>query len=147
MDRVDGMERFKYIEDGPTADLMFEAYGSTLDEAFGNAALAMFNAMTPLEGVEEREVRTVEVQGDDIEGLLYNFLDELLFVHEDGYLIFSTVNVELDEELLQLKAKCSGERFDPTRHESGIAVKAVTFYQMKVDKTETSFTIRVVLDI
>ena len=147
MDRVDGMERFKYVEDGPTADLMFEAYGSTLDEAFGNSALAMFNAMTPLEGVEEREVRTVEAQGDDLEGLLYNFLDELLFVHDVEHLIFSAVDVDLDEEILQIRAECSGERFDPTRHESGIAVKAVTFYQMKVEGPENGYTIRVVLDI
>ena len=143
---VIGVERFSYVEGGPTADLTLEAYGSTLEEAFGNAALAMFNAMTPLEKVEEHEVRTVEVRGDDLGGLLYNFLDELLFVHETDHLIFSAVDLSLDEELLRLKAECRGERFDPGLHESGIVIKAVTFYQMKIERGEKGWTIRVVLD-
>jgi len=140
------MKRFSYVEGGPAADLTLEAYGSTLGEAFGNAALAMFNAMTPLEGVEEREVRTVEVRGDDLGGLLYNFLDELLFVHEIDHLVFSGVDLSLDEELLQLKAEFRGEHFAPGCHESGIVVKAVTFHQMKIERREKGWTIRVVLD-
>jgi len=140
------LERFSYVEGGPTADLTVEAYGSTLEEAFGNAALAMFNAMTPLEGVEEHEVRTVEVRGDDLGGLLYNFLDELLYVHDIDHLVFSGVDVGLEEEPLQLRANCLGERFDPNRHESGIVIKAVTFHQMKIEKGEKDWTIRVVLD-
>lgn len=143
---VMGVERFRYVEGGPTADLMLEAYGSTLDEAFGNAALAMFNAMTPLEGVELRVVRTVEVETDDLGGLLYDFLDELIYVHETDHLVFSAVDLSLDEERIQLRAECRGERFDPGRHKSGIVIKAVTFHQMKIEKGEKGWTIRVVLD-
>jgi len=141
-----GVERFRYVEGGPTADLTVEAYGPTLGEAFGNAALAMFNAMTPLEGVEEHEVRKVEVRGDDLGGLLYNFLDELLYVHETEHLVFSGFDLSLEEKLLRLRAKCRGERFDTGRHESGIVIKAVTFHQMKIERVETGWLIRVVLD-
>ena len=140
------MKRFSYVEGGPTADLTIESYGPTLEEAFANAALAMFNAMTPLEGIEERETRRVEASGDDIGGLLYNFLDELLFVHEVELLVFSSVVVSLDEELLRLTAECRGELFDPQRHESGIVVKAVTFHQMKFEREEKGWVIRVVFD-
>lgn len=143
---VMGMEKFRYVEGGPTADLTLEAYGSTIGEAFGNAALAMFNAMTPLEGVEEREVRIVEVRGDDLGGLLYNFLDELIYVHETDYLVFSGIDLSLDEKLLWVRAECRGERFDTGRHESGMVIKAVTFYQMKIERGEKGWTIRVVLD-
>lgn len=137
---------FSYIEEGPSADLAIEAYGPTLDEAFANAALAMFNAMTPLEGVEEREVRTLEVRGDDLGGLLYNFLDELLYVHDTELIVFSGVVVVLDEETLQLTAECGGEPFNLHRHEQGIAIKAVTFHQMKFERVENGWVIRVVFD-
>ena len=140
------MRRFSYVEGGPTADLTIEAYGSTLEEAFANAALAMFNAMTPLEGIEEREIRKVEASGDDLGGLLYNFLDELLFVHEVELIVFSGVAVSLDDELLRLTAECRGELFDPQRHESGIVVKAVTFHQMKFEREEKGWVVRVVFD-
>lgn len=137
---------FSYVEGGPPADLTIEAYGSTLGETFENAALAMFNAMTPLEGVEGREARRVEARGDDLEGLLFNFLDELLFVHETELLVFSGMDIHIDEELLQLTAECRGEPFDPQRHESGIVIKAVTFHQMKIEREERGWVVRVVLD-
>jgi len=140
------MEPFSYVEGGPPADLTVEAHGSTLGEAFGNAALAMFNAMTPLGGVNEREIKRVEATGDDLEGLLYNFLDELLYVHEVELLVFSSVAVSINEENLELNAECQGEKFDPQRHESGIVVKAVTFHQMKIERQKSGFTLRVVFD-
>ncbi|MCW3992338.1 MAG: archease [Candidatus Bathyarchaeota archaeon] len=139
-------KRFSYLEEGPSADLTVEAYGLTLGEAFASAALAMFNAMTPLEEVEERVVRTLEVRGDDLGGLLYNFLDELLYVHETELIVLSGVVVVLDEEMLQLTAECSGEPFDLQRHEQGIAIKSVTFHQMKIERGEGGWVIRVVLD-
>jgi len=140
------MPRFSYVDGGPAADLTVEAYGPSLGEAFASAALAMFNAMTPLEGIEEREARRVEVRGDDLGGLLYNFLDELLYVHETELIVFSGVDVHLDEDKLQLTAECRGEHFDPRRHESGIVVKAITFHQMRIERGETGWTIRLVFD-
>lgn len=138
---------FRYLEEGPTADLLVEAYGSTLGEAFANAALAMFNAMTPLEKVEPRISRVIELENGDLEGLLYDFLDELLYINDTENLIFSSIDVDVDIERLRLRAECRGEPFDPGRHEAGAVVKAVTFHQMKVEKTDGEWRIRVVFDL
>jgi len=135
---------FRYAEDGPVADLTIEAEGSTLEEAFQNAALAMFNAITPLEGIEEREERSIEAEGDDMGALLFNFLDELLYVNDVDLLVFSGIEVEIDG--LRLRARCSGEPFDLERHRQGIAVKAVTFHQMRIEQRGGGWSIRVVLD-
>jgi SHS2 domain-containing protein len=123
-----------------------EAHGSTLNEVFGYAAIAMFNAMTPIEGVETHELRRVQATGDDLGSLLYNFLDELLFVHEIELLVFSSIVVSIDEDNLQLTAECRGEHFNPKRHESGIVVKAVTFHQMEIKRKKYGYTLRVVFD-
>jgi len=138
---------FRYLEEGPTADLLVEAYGSTLGETFANAALAMFNAMTPLEKVEARISRVIELENGDLEGLLYDFLDELLYINDTENLIFSRINVDVDMERLRLRAECRGEPFDPGRHEAGVVVKAVTFHQMKVEKTNGQWRVRVVFDL
>jgi SHS2 domain-containing protein len=137
---------FRYAEDGPVADLTIEAEGSTLEEAFQNAALAMFNAITPLEGIEEREERFIEAEGDDIGALLFNFLDELLYVNDVDLIVFSCIEVEIDRDGLRLKAECRGEPFDLERHRQGIAVKAVTFHQMMIEQQGDGWSIRVVLD-
>lgn len=137
---------FRYAEDGPTADLTVDAWGETLGEAFSNVALAMFNAMTPLEGVEERESRAFEVEGDDLGGLLFNFLDELLYIHEVELMVFSGFELAIDQGANRLNAVCSGERFEVGRHEQGIAIKAVTFHNMQIERDDTGWEIRVVLD-
>ncbi len=141
------MRRFRYPDDGPPADLTIEAYGSTLEEAFANTALAAFNAMTPLEAIEAREARAFMVSGEDLEGLLFDFLSELLYIHDVELLIFSEVQVKIDLEALSLKAICRGERFDPERHRSGAVVKAVTYHEMEIEKGVEGWRIRVVFDI
>ena len=138
--------KFSYAEEGPTADLTLDAWGETLGEAFENAALAMFNAMTPLEGVEKRETRTFNVEGGDLGGLLFNFLDELLYLHEAELIVFSGFGVDLDEREIKLNAVCHRETFDLERHSQGIAIKAVTFHNMNIEKKGDAWTIRVVLD-
>jgi SHS2 domain-containing protein len=140
------VEPFWYPDDGPPADLTVESSGSTIAEAFANMALGAFNAMTPLEGVREQEERIVEVGSEDLGGLLYDFLDQLLFIHDAELLVFSRINVHLDEKAFTLRAECHGEKFDPKRHESGIVVKEVTFHQMKIEKNEKGWHLRVVFD-
>jgi len=140
------MRRFNYSEVGPTADLTVEAVGDTLNEAFENVGKAMFNAMTPIEGIEERISRRFEVSGCDLGSLLFNFLDELLYIHETELLIFSSFEIDLNMENNSLKAECKGEKFNLQRHEQGIAIKAVTFHNMTIEEEESGWAVRVVLD-
>ena len=137
---------YRYSEKGPTADLMVEAWGGTLEEAFGSVAKAMFNAMTPIEKIIEGESRSFEVEGDDLGGLLFNFLDELLYIHEVELMVFSGFELVIDQGQNRLNAVCRGEHFDLGRHEQGIAIKAVTFHNMNIEKVESRWEIRIVFD-
>jgi SHS2 domain-containing protein len=95
------MPSFSYPPGGPPADLLIEGCGNTLGEAFAGAALGMYNAITPLEGITEREEFEVEVKGMDLENLLFNFLDELLFRADTEGLIAKSLEVEIDEKNLK----------------------------------------------
>jgi SHS2 domain-containing protein len=137
---------YKYAEEGPTADLTIDAWGDTLGETFAKTALAVFNAMTPSEAVRQKKKRTVKAKGDDLESLLFNFLDELLYLHEVELIVFSGFEVEVDPDRLKLRAVCRGETFDLSRHAQGIAIKAVTFHQMNIEKKDGGWVLRVVMD-
>lgn len=137
---------YRYLEEGPAADLTVEAWGETLEEAFANIALAMFNAITPLEGVEIKTSTTIEAEGDDLESLLFNFLDELLYVNDVDHLIFKELSLSLDMGGMRIRAECGGEAFELGRHEQGIAVKAVTFHLMLVERAGDEWLVRVVFD-
>ena len=71
------MRKFKFLEH--TADIKFQAYGKDIEEAFENSALAMFNSMYNSK-IKDKEKFKIIVQGKDFESLLYNFLEELLFL-------------------------------------------------------------------
>jgi len=64
---------FSYAEDGPTADLTVDTWGETLEEVFRQSAIALFNAITPIEGIRQNETREFEVEGHDLGALLFNF--------------------------------------------------------------------------
>lgn len=137
---------YSYAEDGPTADLTVDTWGETLEEAFAQAGFALFNAITPIEGIEKAETREFEVEGDDLGSLLFNFLDELLYLHEVDLIVFSDFDLEIDRERFRLKAVCHGESFDLARHPQGIAIKAVTFHLMNFQQSDEGWNLRVVLD-
>ena len=117
-----------------------------MEEVFSQAAIALFNAITPIEGVEKVESREFQVEGDDLGALLFNFLDELLYIHEVDLVVFSAFDLEIDREQIRLKAVCHGESFDIDRHSRGIAIKAVTFHLMNIQQSDEGWNLRVVLD-
>ncbi|KZX15046.1 protein archease [Methanobrevibacter cuticularis] len=135
-----------------TADIGYWAYGKTLEEAYENAALAMFNVMTNTKQVSENISREIYIESEDLVSLLYDFLEELLFLHEIELLFFSKFEITIKKDELQeqniylLKAKAIGDNIDWNIHEKGSEVKAITFHMMKVVTSDIS-KVRVILDL
>ena len=136
--------RYRYIEH--PSDVGFEAYGATLEELFANAALAMYSFMTDVDAIEDEEERTVAVQAEDLYSMMFDWLDEMLFLFESESLVMKTFDIEVDDSEFSIRGKCSGGTFDPERHEAGIIIKAVTYNMMEVKRNDT-WHARVVLDV
>ncbi len=135
--------KYKFIDD-ITSDVLFEAYGKDLKELFANAALAMFTIVCQVEKIEQKESKEVEVEGDDLEDLMFNWLQELLLLVDTEEMFFSRFEIiEADEK--HLKAKCYGEPITPEKGET--VVKAVTYHKFKVEKTTDGYMASVSLDI
>nr|XP_013009633.1 protein archease isoform X2 [Cavia porcellus] len=71
------IRKYEYLDH--TADVQLHAWGETLEEAFEQCAMAMFAYMTDTETVEPLQTVEVEAQGDDLQSLLFHFLDEWLY--------------------------------------------------------------------
>jgi len=140
------MKKFEFL-DITTADVAFEAFGKDLDELFANAALAMFDVMVKTEQVKSVERRKVEVNGNDLESLMFNWLNELLVFVDSENLAFSEFDVKINEEKFELKAVCKGEIMVQEKHETKTHVKACTYHQLKIEKTDDIWKARVILDI
>jgi SHS2 domain-containing protein len=136
--------RYRYIEH--PSDVGFEAYGATLEELFANAALAMYSFMTDVEEIETAEEREVTVNAEDLYSLMFDWLDEMLFLFESESLVMKNFDITVDESRFSITGKCRGGKFNPAKHESGIIIKAVTYNMMEVKKNEV-WHARVVLDV
>ena len=136
------MKRFQFIEH--TADVGLIAYGQSLSEAFANAGYGLFSIIAELKAVGECESRRFEIIEDDPEGLLFEWLNSLIYYFDVEMLLFSRFDVTyLDDN--QLKAICYGEKHDPSRHHLKTGVKSATYHMLKVDKEKNQ--VQVIFDV
>jgi len=125
------MKRFQLIEH--TADTGLIAYGNNLAEAFANAAYGLFSIIAELNKVREVESQPVAVSAEDTESLLFNWLNHLIYIFDVEHLLFKRFDItEFTEH--NLKAACWGERYDHSRHQLKLGVKAATYHMLEVDK-------------
>lgn len=133
-----------------TADVLIEARGRSLSEALEAAALATYEVMTDTSKVEARERVEIEVEGMDLQSLLYRWIEELIAVTDSRRLVFSRFSVrriEVSQDSIRLVAEAFGEEFDPARHVSRTVVKAMTYADMSMREEGGCWTIRFVVDI
>lgn len=125
------MKQYEYFD--VTADIGFKAYGETLNEAFENAGLAIFNIISDTSNISPLTEFEFEITSEDEVSLLYDYLEELLFYHEVEFMLFSQFDVVIDDNL-HLKAKIKGESINWDKHERKTEIKAITFHEMSVRK-------------
>ncbi len=138
-------KKFEYFD--VTADVGFRAYGKTIEEAFENAALATFEVITDTSKINPSIKRDIEISAEDPLALLYDWLSELIFLHDSEYLIFFLFKIHISkkEDNYLLNGSVWGEALNPDKHEIREDVKAVTYHLMDV-KEENGFMVQVILD-
>ena len=137
------MKNFEYFD--VTADIGFISYGKDMNEAFENAGLAIFNIISDTSDISHEKEITFEVDSEDDVSLFYDYLEELLFYHEIEFMLFSEFHVEIDEKL-HLKATIKGEEINWDKHERKTEIKAITYHQMDVKKTD-HVELRAIVDL
>jgi SHS2 domain-containing protein len=140
--------KFEFLEH--TADVYVRAHGQTMEEAYENAALAMFETITDSNKIAQTAEDTVEVEAEDQYALLYNWLEALLVKSETENMLYSKFQIsnwKETAESFKFKAKIWGEKFDPKKHPQKVAVKAVTYHLMVVIREMDRVILEFILDI
>jgi len=129
-----------------TADIGVKAFGTDLSEAFAHAAKAMFDIITDSSKIQAKGEYQIDLSADDMEQLLVDWLDELLFLQGAENLVFGEFEVRVNEESCSLSATVSGEEFDTEKHKIGMEIKAVTYHMLEVKKNVPCY-VKVLFDI
>ena len=141
---------YEFLEDVAIADIAFQASGNTLEEVFQVSGDATINAMIEnIEEIQPKETRNFHIENDELDLLLFNFLQELIYYKDSELLLLRTQEIKIYEEngQHQLNAVMIGEKLDRDRHEQRVDVKAVTLHRFKLEKTAEGWTALVILDI
>ncbi|MAG47487.1 hypothetical protein CL617_02680 [archaeon] len=137
---------YKFIEH--TADVAFEIKDKTLDELFESAALATEQTMIKdLKTIKTTTTKKIKLKADDLEELLFNFLQELIFLKDAKLLLFSKFKIKIDQDNNSLTAELKGEKLNPKKHELLVDVKAITYHKFKLEKVKNSWESFIILDV
>jgi SHS2 domain-containing protein len=138
------MQPFRVLEH--TADIGFEAFGATRKEVFANAARALMYLMVDPESIVPREKLPLRTEASDMPNLLVNWLSEILYLFDAEGWLFRDFEVE-DLTDRSLEAMARGEKFDRTRHQVKLLVKAITYHQLDLRETAQRWRAQVYVDI
>lgn len=138
------MRPFELIEH--TADIGVRAFGASEAEAFQNTAVGMFSLITDLDLVREEECFDIQVQAEDRETLLVEWLNELLYLNDSRDLLLKRFEIK-DLGETSLRATACGEPIDRGRHELMTDIKAATYYMLKVKETPEGWMAEVIFDV
>lgn len=134
--------KFKFLEH--TADVKFQAFGKSLEQAFSNAAMALKEVMAGKIKIKAKITKKIKIKGKDNESLLYNFLEEFLFLLDSqGFILSKIKKIEIKEN--KLTAEVLGDKASLYKFNND--VKAVTYNQMYVKKDKNKYIVQVVLDV
>jgi len=129
-----------------TADIGLRIIAPTLSELFAEAGRGFSSLIVAnLAAVQPVEERTIRVVGTEPDYLLFDWLNELVYLLDHEHLVFS--QFALTHDATGLTAVCRGEHLDRTRHQLEHEVKAITYHDLKVEHVEGGWEAEVILDI
>lgn len=136
------MKKYELIEH--TADIGLKAYGKNISEAFKNAAIGMFDIITDGSLIDDVGQYDINLEANDLEQLLVDWLSELLFLNGAKNLVFGNFEIKIENNYLS--AHVMGEEFNINKHNEGVEIKAITYHMLEVHN-KNPFYIKVLFDI
>lgn len=116
-----------------------------LNGAFEQAALAMTRIITAADVAAEFSVE-IECSAPDYEGLLVDWLNELVFEMATRSCLFCRFQVQIRDH--QLVASAWGEPIDQSRHHPAVEIKGATYTDLLVSHDDQGlWQLRCILDV
>jgi len=129
-----------------TADFGIEVYGPDHQTVFTNAAEAMFDLVLDSGQVTGSESEYIEVSGTDWPDLLVNWLRELLYLFNGERKVIKSVEIKSISEN-RIAASIFFDYYSPEHHFIKNEIKAVTYHQAEIKKTDDGLIARIIFDV
>jgi SHS2 domain-containing protein len=141
------MSRVEFLDH--TADSGIRARGRSIGDVFSGAARGLFSLMIDPDRVMPRERHEVRVSAETLEGLLVEWLANLLAEKDLSGLVFGRfkAKVEAGEGGFRLRGSAWGEELDVARHAPKLEVKGISYLGLRVARVGDEWLAECVLDV
>ncbi len=140
--------KYKFLEH--TADVKFQAFGKNAEEVFENSALALKEAICGKMKIKEKRKNkfSLHIEGRGVEGALYSFLEEFLFLLDtEEFLLSKIKKISIKEKSGAYFITCEMTGDKASNYKFTNSVKAVTYNEMFVKKEKGKWISQVVIDV
>jgi len=138
---------FRFLPDIALADVAFAARGDSPGMLFEACANALTEVMVDRRSVRPTVEKEVKIKTGDMDGLLYDFLTELIVIKDVDSLLFRRFEPRVSGDGRSLVCRMWGEPIDRERNRLRNDVKAVTMHLFGVTHEGGPWKATVVLDI
>jgi SHS2 domain-containing protein len=127
------------------ADVGVRGIAPTLPGAFEQAALALSAIVADPEPLDSMQLVEVTCEAPDLELLLVDWLNALVYEMATRQLLFGHFEVEIDET--QLTGKAWGQGIDPETQELTVEPKGATYTALSVRQQDGTWVAECVVDV
>lgn len=130
---------YKIIEH--MADVGLKVFGETKERLFQNAASGMFFIITGSSEFAKqgnKKYLNIKCEGSNLEGLLVEWLNELLYIHSTDFVFLNSFIVKsLTDSALQAQSR--GLKINESSYNIEKEIKAVTYHNLQVTENEKGY--------
>jgi SHS2 domain-containing protein len=135
-----GWQHFQHV-----ADIGIRGTGKTPAEAFCQAAIAMTAVITEPELVDANTCIDIECDSPDLEFLLVDWLNTLVYEMATRRMLFSQFEVSINDT--HLTAKVCGEPVNREKHQPTVEIKGATLTELKVSQENDQWLAQCIVDV
>lgn len=137
---MSGWEHFSH-----EADIGIRGIGSSVEDAFAMAAMALTEVVTKSEKLSPYLTIHIHCKEDDLELLFYDWINALVYEMDTKKILFKTFRVRINNG--QLEAECEGEKINPLKQDLAVEVKGATMTELKVIQRKEQWIAQCVVDV
>jgi len=127
------------------ADIGVRGFGASPAEAFEQASLALVAVVTDIDRVFPVESIAIACDASDLELLLADWLNTLVFEMATRRMIFGRFEIHIEQH--RLRGRAWGERVEPRRHQPAVEVKGATYTALRVAPVAGGWMAQTVVDV
>jgi len=131
-----------------TADAMFKVEAKSIEQLFLDSAKALNAIQVNLKTLEKKIKKEITLKNENLEMLLFDFLQELVFIKDTNQLLFKDFKIKIEKNKdYKLFAQCYGDKIKPEKQELLTDAKAITLENFRLWKENGLWKATVIVDV